>query len=104
MGYDDYLRMLKQVCPAATGEQLYHIELLFSLGRGLMALEEMIPRSSRLLFQTGSIANSSQIPRSTPAINIVVDSSMIPAASYSARLNLIGMIQRKQHTQYSAQC
>jgi len=29
---------------------------------------------------------------------------MIPAASYSTRLNLIEMIQRKQHTRYPAQC
>jgi hypothetical protein len=74
-------------------DQLYHVESLFSLGKGLMVPEETIPQNSRLLLQTGSIASSSQIPLLTSMINIALDSSMTCVAGYSVQLNLIGPAQ-----------
>lgn len=94
MEHDDFTRMLKFVRFISTNDGLYHVKFLFSSGKELMALEEMIPRSSRLLFQTGSIASSSRTPPLILTIKITADSPVTRAGGYSVRLNLTGTAQR----------
>jgi hypothetical protein len=94
MEYEDYAQMLKKVCFSSIYDCIC-VELLFSLGRGPIALMETTLQSSKALSLIGSIVNSNLIRQSITRISTAVDLLMMRAVNYSVQLSWTGTTQCK---------